>query len=430
MENIESVGSHFYILNIIYVLIFVFLFWIAYIKIMYPFWNTQPVFHSYDFWRYWARVPFIIRKKKGLKPDKFCDFENIVTMNFLDMPTEYICQMVDFLQCNYIHDESVLFLFHSENLSAYFAGHLIPSYVSFYMGTHNGIHTSLGDSDGGSGVNLVQKKRIDACITSRNILLKYGGDNANANPNASGMNVYFMDFIALRRGGNIACSRKLMATHCWHTLGFSGASGENIKGAIFRKEGEPFPGIRAFLRFDANMYRIEGVTNPALPFHFVLTSIHADNAWILTEFLENSYGNMDGFFAMTSISNLVELVKMRVLFIYLIQRADSVFCLYIFRDTRCQYELNSRAMLQLVCSIQKSNSSELFYCGFLNAIHDILKSRLGKAFGYLMVDDVADNSLIVENFPSSAFLEKTEVNYYAYNMVMPTVNNKKAWIIL
>jgi hypothetical protein len=66
----------------------------------------------------------------------------------------------------------------------------------------------------------------------------------------------------------------------------------------------------------------------------------------------------------------------------------------------------------------------------LNAIHDILKSRLGKAFGYLMVDDVADNSLIVENFPSSAFLEKTHVNYYAYNMVMPTVNNKKAWIIL
>ena len=424
MENIESIGSHFYILNIIYVLIFVFLFWIAYIKIMYPFWNTQPIFHSYDFWRYLARIPFIIRKKKGLKPDKFCDFENIITMNFLDMPTEYICQMVDFLQCHYIHDESVLFLFHSENLCAYFAGHLIPSYVSFYMGIHNSIgEESGGESGGESGVSVVQKKRIDACITSRNILLKFGD-------NVPEMNVYFMDFIALRRGGDIAYSRKLMATHCWHTLGFSGASGESIRAAIFRKEGEPFPGIRAFLTFDANMYKIDGVTNPALPLHFVLTSIHAENAWLLTEFLENSYGNMNGFFAMSSISNLVELVKKNVLFIYLIQRADSVFCLYIFRDTRCQYELNSCAMLQLVCSIQKSNSYELFYCGFLNAIHNILKSRLGKAFGYLMVDDVADNSLIVENFPSSAFLEKTHVNYYAYNMVIPTVNNKKAWIIL
>lgn len=424
MENIDSVGSHFYILNIIYVLIFAFLFWIAYIKIMYPFWNTQPIFHSYDFWRYWARVPFIIRKKKGLKPDKFCDFENIVTMNFLDMPTEYICQMVDFLQCHYIHDESVLFLFHSENLHAYFAGHLIHSYVSFYMGIHN----SGVDSGVDSGVSVVQKKRIDACITSRNILLKYGDDDIR------GMNVYFMDFIALRRGSDIAYSRKLMATHCWHTLGFSGASGENIKGAIFRKEGEPFPGICAFLSFDANMYKIEGVVNPELPVHFVLTSIHADNAWLLTEFLEKSYvngnKNMNGFFAMSSIPNLMELVKKNVLFIYLIQRADSVFCLYIFRDTRCQYELNSCAMLQLICSIQKSNSYELFYCGFLNAIHDILKTRLGKAFGYLMVDDVADNSFIVENFHSSSFLEKTQVNYYAYNMVIPTVNNKKAWIIL
>ena len=425
MENIDSVGSHFYILNIFYVLIFVFLFWIAYIKIMYPFWNTQPVFHSYDFWRYWARSPFIIRKKKGLKPDKFCDFENIVTMNFLDMPTEYMCQIVDFLQCHYIHDESVLFLFHSENLCAYFAGHLVPSYVSFYMGIHNSVVEDGVDS----GVSVVQKKRIDACITSRNILLKYGDD-------IRGMNVYFMDFIALRRGSDIAYSRKLMATHCWHTLGFSGASGENIKGAIFRKEGEPFPGIRAFLSFDANMYKIGSFVNPALPLHFVLTIIHADNAWLLTEFLEKSYGNGGGggggagFFAMSSISNLMELVKKRVLFIYLIQRADSVFCLYIFRDTRCQYELNSCAMLQLICSIQKSNSSELFYCGFLNAMSDILKSRLGKAFGYLMVDDLADNSLIVENFHSSSFLEKIQVNYYAYNLVIPTVNNKKAWIIL
>ena len=425
MENIESVGiesvgSHFYILNIFYVLIFVFLFWIAYIKIMYPFWNTQPVFHSYDFWRYWARVPFIIRKKKGLKPDKFCDFDNIITMNFLDMPTEYICQMVDFLQCHYIHDESVLFLFHSENLHAYFTGHLIPSYISFYMGIHNAV-----DSFGGDGIDIVQKKRIDACISSRNVLLKYGDD-------IRGMNVYFMDFISLRRGGDVTSSRKLMATHCWRTLGFSGVSGEDIKGAIFRKEGEPFPGIRAFLSFDANMYKIASFVNPTLPLHFVLTIIHSDNAWLLTDFLNNSYGNekMNSFFAITSITNLMELVKKRVLFIYLIQRGDSVFCSYIFRDTRCQYEMDSSAMLQLVCSIQKSNSNEIFYCGFLNAMQDILKSRLGKAFGYLMVDDVADNLLIMENFPSSAFLEKTRVNYYAYNMVMPTVNNKKAWIIL
>jgi len=183
------------------------------------------------------------------------------------------------------------------------------------------------------------------------------------------------------------------------------------------------------LTFYANIYKIGSFVNPALPVHFVLTSIHPDNAWLLTEFLENSYGHGCGFFAISSISNLMELVKKRVLFIYLIQRADSIFCLYVFRDTRCQYEIDSSAMLQLVCSIQKSNSSELFYCGFLNAIHDILKSRLGKSFGYLMVDDLADNSLIVENFPS-AFLEKTEVNYYAYNLVMPTVNNKKTWIIL
>jgi uncharacterized membrane protein len=42
---------------------------------------------------------------------------------------------------------------------------------------------------------------------------------------------------------------------------------------------------------------------------------------------------------MSSISNLMELVKKRILFIYLVQRVNGgSFCLYIFRDSRTQYE--------------------------------------------------------------------------------------------
>jgi hypothetical protein len=122
----------------------------------------------------------------------------------------------------------------------------------------------------------------------------------------------------------------------------------------------------------------------------------------------------------------------------MVQRADETFCLYMFRDTRTQYDFFvgddngggdggggcGGALLHLFCSLQKSNSHDLFYRGFLNALHDIFNNCVGgKMFRFLMVDDICDNGYIVDEFPVSAFLEKVDVNYYAYNLVLPTVTN-------
>jgi hypothetical protein len=455
MENLQQsigfIGFRFYAIHFIALIFLIVLLWFAYIKIMYPFWNSQPVFHSYDFWRYWITMPFIIMHKRGQKPGKFCDFDNVITMNFLDMPTELYSGMLDLLQCHYISDESVLFLFHRENLDAYFAGHLFPSYVSFYMNTYSDIDVLDVSGVVGSG-DIVMKKRADACITSRSVVLKFGGVS---------FNIYFMDFITSRRGGDILTSRKLMATHCWRTLDFVngvvGVSGdvdkftnsdkrselvEKINAAFFRKEGTAFAGIRAFFAFDASIFKVSGsFVKPLLPVHFSLVSIHAKNVGLLTDFFEE-VGSQFDLFIMTSIANLMELVKRRVLFLFLVRRGDNSFCFYAFRDTRTQYDFaNSNndsvgdgdgdgvssgggggALLQFVCSIQKSNSHELFYRGFLNALHDILNHGSGKAFRYLMVDDVGDNRAIANDFPASTLLEKIAVNYYGYNLVMPTVN--------
>ena len=388
---------------------------------MYPFWNSQPVFHSYDFWRFWSSVPFIINCKKGQKPGKFCDFDNVITFEYLEMPTDKKMEMVDFLQCHYISDESALFLFHLENLDAYHSGHLFPSYTSFFMGTEN----ILIDSGVDGGNDIVMKSRIDSCITSRSIKLKFFGSGVSSK--SISMDVYFMDFICLRRGYDIGFSRKLMATHCWRSLELGGGLGydnAHINGAIFKKEGEGFPGLQPFLKFDSLFYDIKNrFSRPLLPIHFLLVSIHAKNVALLTEFLEEFNS---GLLCIASIGNLMELVKRRILFIYMICRSDESFCLYVFRDTRTQYEGVSAngeigALLQFVGSLNKSNSSELFYRGFLNALHDILSSGFGKNFRYLMIDNIGNNCDIVSDLREP--FDKVCVNYYGYNLVVPTVTN-------
>jgi hypothetical protein len=416
----DSSGFRFYFLHFFAFIFLLILLWFAYTKIMYPFWNSQPVFHSYDFWRYWTLCPFIISCKKGQKPGKFCDFDRVFTVEYSEIDANLKLEMVDFLQCHYISDESTLFLFHLENLDAYNAGHLFPSYMSFYMGVENvlicGGGGGHGDDDGLN--NIVMKSRIDACISSRSIRFKYFGIGGSADID---MDIYFMDFICLRRGSDIGFSRKLMATHCWRTLGFGVLDNGSINGAIFKKEGEGFPGMHPFLKFDSFFYDIKnGFATPLLPVHFILVSIHAKNAALLTDFLE---GFDSGLLCISSIGNLMELVRRRILFIYMICRADESFCLYVFRDSRTQYERDDDvgALLQFVGSFHKSNSNELFYRGFLNALNDILSTGFGKNFRYLMMDNIGDNSAIISDLREP--FDKVCVNYYGYNLIVPTVTN-------
>jgi hypothetical protein len=427
MENLNDNGFRFYIVHYLAVIFLIFLVWIAYIKIVYPFWNSQPVFHSYDFWRYWASVPFILNVKKGQKPGKFCDFDRVLTVEYLEMPTEKKMEMVDLLQCHYICDESAIFIFHLENLEAYHSGHVFPSLCSFYYGTMNVLVGGAGGGGAGGGAGDISSiLRMDACISSRSIQFKYFSASTNASTNSIDFDLYFMDFICLRRDFDVTISRKLMATHCWRTLGGgagdSGGAGGGIRGAIFRKEGEAFPGICPFLSFKSFFYDIHGgFARPLLPVHFILVSIHAKNAALLTDFLLD-FDN--GLLCMSSIGNLMELVRKRMLFIYMICRADEAFCLYIFRDTRTQYDKrgdDGGALLQFVGSLHKSNSRELFYRGFMNALHDILSSGFGKNFRYLMADNVGDNGIIVSDLREP--FDTVDVNYYGYNLVVPTVNN-------
>ena len=78
-------------------LFFFFLVLFAYIKIRYPFWNNQPVFHTYDYLRYFYSVPYVIYKYIPVKT-KFCDFNQIETASYTECSQESINKMVNLLQ--------------------------------------------------------------------------------------------------------------------------------------------------------------------------------------------------------------------------------------------------------------------------------------------------------------------------------------------
>ena len=83
------------------ILFFVVIFIIVYIKIKYPFWNIQPVYHSYDFWRYFSQTSFIIQRKLPIKT-KFYDNKHVETVVFSEMQDFHMTRLIDLLQCPYL----------------------------------------------------------------------------------------------------------------------------------------------------------------------------------------------------------------------------------------------------------------------------------------------------------------------------------------
>jgi hypothetical protein len=108
-----------------------FIIFYAYIKLKFPFWNNQPVFHSYDYWRFFYYTPFLVYKYRPMKT-KFCEFNQIRTYPFLETSSQQRKEICYLLQSNYILNDRIIFTLLENDLTAQYSGHNEPTYLSIY----------------------------------------------------------------------------------------------------------------------------------------------------------------------------------------------------------------------------------------------------------------------------------------------------------
>lgn len=386
----------------------------AYIKITYPFWNTQPVFHSYDFWRYWTSTPFLIQSKYPVKT-KYCNFKNIKTIDYLETTDSQKKEFVDLLQCYYIPDEFALYVFNLENLEHYMTGHSYTSYVSFFCEdyyTTKSISPLILTDD--SVIDTVKKPT--GCISSRSIEFTIS--------NHPKMTCYFLDFICVKREKQEKhLSRNLIQTHEFRqrslTLEKANYDSENkpILVSMFKKEGDLCKGIVPLVEYTTKIWKIQNEILQKLPEHFVLIEIGKENIELLMDFVEMSQSKYECF-GMAEFTNLRGLIQNRLIIVYCIQRAKDIYSAYFFRDSRTQYE-NKGALLVLCGSIHNSNSEHMFYMGFLHSIRNILKQM--PIFQMLMIENISHNTILYHKYSQTnpySFGENSAA-YYLYNYVVP-----------
>jgi len=133
----------------------------AFIKIQYPFWSAQPVFHSYDFWRRLSFTFFYIQNGFPVKT-KFCDPKRCLTIPYAEMNDESIKKTVDLIQCYYIPSDRVIAMMDISGLNAMMTGYSNPSYVTFYNESDFSI-----EYDASGSTNILEKPLPVGCILSK-----------------------------------------------------------------------------------------------------------------------------------------------------------------------------------------------------------------------------------------------------------------------
>ena len=395
----------------------------VYIKLAFPFWNIQPVYHVYDFWRCLYSRPFRIypRFHAGVKT-RFCRGDVVDIIPFVDATMDQKKAFVNLVQCYSSLDENIMCVFHLDNLDAYMNGHIYGSYLSFYKPKR----IALGDGE------ILKEEKPTGCVASRSGELIVRGHKEL---------VYWMDYMSVsgtRKEATAKIKRELFETHVYK-VGLIQWK-ELVEGAIgvwlFRRVGELLSGVVPLVRFFRREYEIPnnpGFFTVSYPEHVVLVEISAANIRKLTDRLEACRGHFE-VWGMMDEGCLVGLIKAGVIKVYLLERKGSILAMYFFRDTRMVVEgssgkgpeMSGGAVLELAGSICVEGGVGLFRRGFLGSLGEIVKKH--SVYRRLCVDDISDNGVL--DFGEWYCLGVEKGAYYTWNLVAPTLGLSMGSFIL
>lgn len=413
----------------------------AYIKIKYPFWNNQPVYHRYDFWRALCSEPFFVYKYRPIKT-KFCNSTHITTVPYLDVTNETKCQVLDLLRSNYIADDRILLTVQEPDLNTLYAGHMDSPYLSIYTEKIYGSEENLKSfatnvtPDFASfpslrtGNSLDTGSRTIGSIVSHPV--KFYIQGSPQDKVYTELSLYHTDFLCVHRELNPAKKakilRELFQTHEYSQRLYN----PSISGSLFKREIDLLDGIVPLVEYKTYVYYLHDVKFPSLPPHFELVQLSVETIHLLTDFLyvqthrDLGKGSHLDIISTVNLANYIETIKQNNVYVFCLKQGEFVYAMYFFKDAKMQYEDLEDSVsakvesntLQFYGSICNTDTISLFYLGFLHAIHLVIKKYPQNKM--LLFENLGDNTVIhriwrKKNTP--VFENKTA--YYTFNYVVP-----------
>ena len=397
---------YYYILLILILAIILFF---TYIRIRYKFWALQPVFHVYDV-GYLFFPPGIIDHYLPEK-NKYTNFKDIETYTYTQLSDYKITKFVNFIRSHYLQKSDNQFLPKRENIIPYFQFHTNKSYFCFYKENE-----LIADKKNNT---IIDTEQIIGVITSRPVYISIQQNNKT-----NKMNAFYVDYLCVHKDYR----KKDIAPQLIQTYHYNQRhQNKNIVVNIFKREGE-LTGIVPLCAYNTYGFSVKKwFKPPELPAYYKILEINPQNISSLHDFLNKNNKTFE-IFIHTEFSNVIELIKTKNIFIYVIMSNNNdVLCAYFYRKS-CVFIESGLEVLTCIGSINNCESIETFVHGFKISFWKIAEKN---NFGFAAIENISHNYLIIHNL-----MKKTNPSivsptaYFFYNFAYPTFSSNKSFILV
>ena len=291
----------------------------AYIRVKFGFWAVQPVFHVYDI-GYMLKAPGIIDDYLPEK-NKYTNFNNIDTIVFSELTSLQTQRFVALIRQHYLQNKDNIFSPQAENIVPYLSGHNAKTFVSLYTEDHHMMDLKKG--------TVVTEGRVIGAMTSRPVYVSINNGDADAKFTA-----YYFDYLCVDKSHRKkGVAPQLIQTHHYNQRRIN----KNIVVSLFKREDE-LTGIVPLCVYSTYGFRVDAWTKPAeLMSAYKLVEVNAQNFHLLFNFMVTHSKKFD-IIINTETANIIELIKTKNIFIYIIIADDNIVAAYFFRKSCVEVE--------------------------------------------------------------------------------------------
>jgi hypothetical protein len=158
---------------------------------------------------------------------------------------------------------------------------------------------------------------------------------------------------------------------------------------------------------------------------YTLLEITEQNFHFLLDFIKINNEKFD-IIINSDISNIIELIKTKNIFIYVILLNNEIISAYFYRKS-CTFIEKGLEVLSCFASINNCDSEEVFIHGFKISFW---KTSEKNNFGFAAIESISNNNIIINNLIlKTAPLLISPTAYFFYNFAYSTFNPEKVLII-
>jgi hypothetical protein len=343
--------------------------------------------------------------------NKYTNFLNIKTILTEELTPLQIQYFVNLIKNHYLQNNDNIFNPQIDNIISYFKSHNDKSFISFYTEDNHMIDLKKGTT--------ITDEKIIGVMTTRPIHVFI--NNKNNKNKDSIFNAYYVDYLCvdtLHRKKGVA--PQLIQTHHYNQR----HSNKNIVVSLFKREDE-LTGIVPLTVYSTIGFEVNTWTKPNdLSGEYKLLEINSQNFKYILEFIRENETKFD-IVICVEMTNIIELIKTKNIFIYTILSNDQIICAYFFRKTCIEVK---KGLEVLTCFASISNCDEnIFIQGFKISFWKIASENY---FGFAAIENISHNNIIIDNIKlKTKPLVISPTAYFFYNFAYPTFKPETVLVI-